>query len=494
MNAGTAERPARGRRLRRAGLVCAVFVAMLAVGELVLRLPRWIVRSPFDESVAGRLRNDAEAWPELVPFDVTAAPSQLRIVYMGASTEAGLPYGPKLSPPAWLDQILRWRGVQAEVVQFAGPGLTSRQMRDLFPFALRMEPNVIVLAVGHNEYLHSGELLDRRWWARSELLRRGLATLGVTDALAETLPTIENDFDHAAIQRNFREHLRTMQRAADGADVKLLVLLPASNLAHSPPILGDDPRLPEEPDAAWRRGAQLLDAGDVVGARAAFEQARDTDRWPHRATGALLSILREEARQVVPVDRAMEIASVRGVPGFDLFADHCHPNPAGQRVMTLAVADAIEDLGLFPLTGRRGQGPSVDEMLASAGYGPADLARAHAVIGRGYVGFALVTGRWGALAELAQRSLDSAYQDLDAYGGELDTSYALIALLRGDVAEGLRHLEQARTNAPEALLLLERACRVYPWVRQVFERNGLQLREGTVVAWPDAAADVRSGS
>jgi hypothetical protein len=75
----------------------------------------------------------------------------------------------------------------------------------------------------------------------------------------------------------------------------------------------------------------------------------------------------------VPVDDVFDAATPTGIPGFELFADHCHPNPAGQRLLASAVADAIEDLGRLPATGRRGQAPDLAEGLEHFGMGPVEL-------------------------------------------------------------------------------------------------------------------------
>jgi lysophospholipase L1-like esterase len=473
------------KRAARIALRTALGLALLlAAAEYVARRPFLRTPSPFEESAPGRVQR-SKAWAGLLDFDVPLVPERPRVVWMGASTVAGVPYMPFMSPPAWLDRVFAWRGADVEVVPLAGPGLTAGALARLFPYALELRPDVIVVTTGHNEYLHAASLLDPRWWQDVQLVLRARVLLGIAPPSEERLPTPERDFDHAAIAAAFGAHVRAMQALADEADVALLFTTPLQNLRENPPILGDDPRLPEDADSAFARGQALLAAGETAAARAAFEAARDRDRWPYRATGPLISELRAIARRLVPVDDVFDAATPAGIPGFELFADHCHPNPAGQRLLASAVADAIEDLGRLPATGRRGQAPDLAEGLEHFGMGPVELARARATLARGYVGFALISGRYGRMAEFAEANLQEALGG-EAAQGELDTCFALLALLRNDIETARAHMDAARGASPAMLQNLQRAYRRYPWVRQAFERNGLLLEQMDVLSVPAA--------
>ncbi|MHC5210735.1 MAG: GDSL-type esterase/lipase family protein [Planctomycetota bacterium] len=470
--------------MKRALRIALGVLVVLVGAECVARQPFLRTASPFEESSRGRVKR-SEAWAGLLDFDVTLVPERLRVVWMGASTVAGVPYMTHMSPPGWLDLVLGWRGADVEVVPLAGPGLTAEALARLFPYALELSPDVIIVTTGHNEYLNADSLLDPHWWQDIQLVLRAHTLLGLDKPTTERLPTPEHDFDHAAIAAGFRGQLRTMQALADEAGVALLFTTPLVNLRQNPPILGDDPRLPEDADTAFARGEALLASRDLAGARAAFEAARDRDRWPHRATAPLLEALRETARRLVPVDAAFDAATASGIPGFELFADHCHPNPAGQRLLASTVADAIEDLGLMPATGRRGQAPDLAAGMARFTMDAEAIVRTRATLARGYVGFAMISGRYGRMAEFAEANLKAALAG-EAREGELDTSFALLALLRGDTEAARRHLDTARAAAPTMLQNLQRAYNRYPWVREAFLRNGLTMEQARVL--PEVAA------
>jgi lysophospholipase L1-like esterase len=452
----------------------------------VLRLPAVETPSPFQPSQPGRVRR-SDAWERLLEFDVPLRPERSRVVWLGASTVAGVPYMPQVSPPGWLAEILAFRGAAMEVVPLAAPALTAGDLAALFPHALLLSPDVVVVTTGHNEYLNAGLLLDPPWWLDLRLVRQARRLLGLGPPVREQLPTPEHDFDHPAIVAAFGAHVRAMQALADEAGVALLFTTPISNLRDMPPVLGRDARAAEDADDAKERGRALLAAGEVSAARAAFEAARDRDRWPHRATTPLIASIRRNAHRVVPVDAAFDAASPDGIPGFTLFADHCHPNLPGQRLLASAVADAIEDLGLLPATGRRGQAPDLADGLARFGMDAAAVARTEAKLARGCIGLALIRGEYGAMAEIAEQHLARALAG-DAWDGELDSSFALLALLREDADTARRLLDPDRPAAPETLGNLQRAHDRYPWVRAVFARNGLTLEQEQLLPLPAAEA------
>ena len=488
----------RGGRLL---LALGATLGALLVTEGVLRMPAVRTASPFETTPQGTLVR-SPAWGSLVEFELAPRPEpgRPRIVWMGESTVAGFPFNerprepgrtePTMSPPHWLDFILEARGVPAEVVTLAAPGIDSSELAELFPHALALSPAAIVVTLGHNEYLESGLLLERPWWRHWQLAWHVRRLLGLDALSTERLPTPQDDFDHAEILADFRERLETMRAQAADAGVPLLLCTPVCNLADHPPLVGDDPRLPEDADRAWTRGRALLAAGDVPGARAAFEAARDRDRWPHRATGPLIEAIAQVAggggradggsARLVDVAAAFDAASTRGVPGFDLFMDHCHPDPGGQRLMALTVADALEDAGVVAASGHRGEAPELAAGLARFGLDDKALAGMRAVMGRSYVGFAVVTGRWGAYAEFALQNLQQAVAGMDA-PGEVETSFALLELLRGDVEAARAHIDNASRTAPEMVVKLQKAVERYPWMRAAFERNGVRLVKGRIV-------------
>ena len=464
-------RPARRSRWRRRLIgTLLLLVASLVTAEIVLRvqaserLPLLVEDTPGHISIS-------ESWQNFPPLGEPAQPKRLRLVYFGASTEAGFPFKFEAAPARWVERILRWRGVDCEVFCLACPGLTADETSQLLPDLALLHPAAIVVGMGHNEFQKTDILLPS-FWSHFELARR-FKHLLFGELAADQPPEPGHDFDRAAVARNFRKCIRELQAFSDESAIPLFFTMPASNLADCPPMLGDEPR-GASPDDAFDRGRALRAAGDWDGARIAFETARDTDRWPHRATGPLLEILRTEARRLIRTDLAFDAAAAHGLPGDDLFVDHCHPDAEGALVLAVAVCDALEDAGLVPATGHRGEAPELVTLSAKAGMTEASATKVRAQAARAYALFALHTGHHGRIADAAAARLDSSPPEI-FLPGEVLTIHALLALLRGDVEAARAQLDEARHTAPEILHTLSEGYAGFPWIRAAFEQNGLSF-------------------
>jgi len=481
--AGRAGRAGAGTWIARLLLAAASIVATLAVAEAWLASA---ARRPLlVPTLAGRVSPEPGR-DHFVPFDVELVPRRPRVVLIGASTEAGFPFGPRASLAAWVERVLAWRGASIEVVPLACPGLTAEQSEALVPDALALHPSAIVAGVGHNEFIYSVEQLPPRWWHHSHLARRLRGWQPADRASDVPLPTAARAFDAAAIEEDFRQVLRRMRAAADAAGVPLLLTVPVSNLL-CPPALGDAAAsAAQDADALFARGTELRAAGEHAAARTALEQALAADRWPQRATPALQDAVLQSGATVVRTDLALQAAAPDGIPGFGLFLDHCHPAPAGALVLATAIADAIEALGIAPPTGRAGTAPDLATMRGALDLPPAREAAARGDAALQCAGLAIVTGRTGALFQLADRQLAAAetgstLPDAPEAGrivlerSEASAWRAFLALLAGDVPAAQARLAALRRADARADAALGVACRHYPWIGALFVRHGLPV-------------------
>ncbi|GAA4453571.1 SGNH/GDSL hydrolase family protein [Novipirellula rosea] len=88
-------------------------------------------------------------------FAATKSPDEFRIVCLGGSTVQGRPYSTETSFTTWLELSLqaadpskRW-----EVINCGGVSYASYRLVPILEEMLRYEPDLIVLATGHNEFL-----------------------------------------------------------------------------------------------------------------------------------------------------------------------------------------------------------------------------------------------------------------------------------------------------------------------------------------------------
>jgi len=190
------------------------------------------------------------------------------------------------------------------------------------------------------------------------------------------------------ILRHYRISLERMVDIAKSAGADVIFIAPASNLKDSAPFksqhsdgldelersrseallasaqqridasawpealelldaaLAIDPRFAE---LHYRRGRALLALGRADEAAAAFRRARDEDVCPLRALSPMRETVAEVARETgaTRVDFAdlieQRALAERGIaiPGAEYFLDHVHPTIEGNRILALALLDAM---------------------------------------------------------------------------------------------------------------------------------------------------------
>ncbi len=102
-------------------------------------------------------------------------------------------------------------------------------------------------------------------------------------------------------------------------------------------------------ETEFRLGQGYLRLTNLVEAKKAFIQARDTDALPFRADSKINEILRQTATRhsqrsvdLVAADEALERQITDGVPGAESFFEHVHFNFSGNYRLARILAEAVE--------------------------------------------------------------------------------------------------------------------------------------------------------
>ncbi len=387
------------RRPLRLLLLAGAALFPLLAGEGICRLFRLGEPAPLYAPARGddgaRLRRVAVV--EGAPLAVTpefpeAKPAgHARLVYVGESTVAGIPFPPSVAFPARIETALRRAGLAVHTVNAAAPGLGVAGSRKRTEEILGYDPDFLVLYAGSNEFLPWNLFADRerRSHPVRSRLRDLLGRLRLFQVLAPDKPILgaergypyeASEADRREARARCREEFPRLFEACRRAGVPLLVVLPAANLRDAVPkarrdypdpdgriartqveVLGragaGDPRgalalleatlreAPDHPVLHFGRGRLLLGEGRGEEARLAFERARDLDALPARMTGDIRAILEEAcARASVPwldAQPILEEADPTGIAGDDVFVDHVHPNAGGHLHLARAILRAI---------------------------------------------------------------------------------------------------------------------------------------------------------
>lgn len=438
-----------------------------------------------------------------------------------------------------------------EVVNFGKAADSSADVLQTLDDARRCAPDVVVICSGHNEYQasYADDLRDGAWPAlrrlvgglrlsvllttRSSLRAEAPLDLAVVTGggLIGTRPFFSAT-EFARGELRLRDHLDAMVTLALDAGALPLLMTQASNLADFPPCHSFHSR-PLASEACRRYEAELrellkLARGEPAGARAAelareleaadpdvallryaqglraaaageraracgeFARALELDDYPNRARAAINRTIAEvgAARGVEVVDAVARFAakSALGVPGDDLFLDHCHPTLEGTFELADALLPALARLlarrgadlaGLDPTKATLALAP-LEEWLAAMGLDRPSLALG--AIRAGEVDLKLVLFMPGVneALRLARRAFTTALR-LDPGATRAKVALVVVALLERDKDDALRRQDELLREDPGALRALEEQSPAMSSLAEALRDLGLSFEKGRLV-------------
>jgi lysophospholipase L1-like esterase len=317
-----------------------------------------------------------------------------RIVFYGESTVAGTPV-PQLGFVSQLRYYLQERQPRKsyDIINLGVPGISSTELLQRVRETLRGDVDLVVLAVGHNEFLNlsasnsSASALQRN----SALYRSILVLKAKATARQGKLNRVDPRYLQPVDRGSpyYQERLRTFESnvaaiidATKEAKVPLVIATLASNLKDWPPVFRRLPpdfrdstyegesssaladlqagrtdnveryvtrtlqRYPHDAMGLYLRGRLLLASGRTSEAHTALVAARDADPLPWRVVtefnDAVARVARREGITVLSLDDALSARAPGGSPGFELFCDNVHPTPEGNAIVAGLLLSEVE--------------------------------------------------------------------------------------------------------------------------------------------------------
>ncbi len=339
----------------------------------------------------------AQEFPAVKPRD------GFRAFCFGGSTVYGHPYEGETAFPKWLELELA-AGNPArpcQVINCGGVSYASYRLAPLVREVLHYQPDLIILAAGHNEFLE-----DRTYqaiksrpsaWARLQNAAYSLQLFNLARGAApksglsaEVEPKLDQASGYASYHRDdawhervvaqFDESVRTIVADCRAAGVPVFLVKLGSNLRDCPPFKSEHRAgLAADQEHAWQaafaaagaaeatdlrqalalyRQAEAMDGeyallayriartldrlGNKTEAQVYYAKARERDVCPLRIITPLEEVLgRIAAETGAPlVDAANLIAmqAPEAIPGFDWYLDHVHPTIGGHQKIAQALA------------------------------------------------------------------------------------------------------------------------------------------------------------
>ncbi|MFO0755978.1 MAG: hypothetical protein U0359_05785 [Byssovorax sp.] len=437
-------------------------------------------------------------------------PGELRVLVYGESTVFGLPepsVGPVKQLEYWLKKSYPDRAVN--VVNLGAPAVSSAQIASTLAATVKQQPDVVVLMMGHNEYLLPAvqTSTQRTLQQRSALVRR-LQRWLAPERLPDTLTPYPRGPEIARRVDAFRTTLTWMVNRAKQETPNVVLSTVAANLRDWAPVhrrlvrpdgsttaayealiqpLEDlvmagkgaeargkiDQALTTYPNDAmllYLRGKVRLAAGEAEAAHKDFVDAKDLDPYPWRALSPINDVTREVAKStgatLVDLPAIFDQESKGSAPGFDFFADNCHPTPEGASVIAAALTRTVARL--VP----EGFKPALDAVPqpAEAFLADAKFKGSHTEV-QTLLGDACYAMKLPFFDWVTSRTYLDRAAKIEPGNWEVWANLATISLLEGKMDEGKSELDKAKTLKGASLLPVDRAKT--PYLGEALRQAGL---------------------
>jgi tetratricopeptide (TPR) repeat protein len=332
--------------------------------------------SPVPEFGSFALRREAAPQPKHFWVPVERTPGTLRVVVVGESAAAGFP-GHEFNMARMLDAAWRERFPDRpiEAVNLTMVGVSSHLLRGFVREGMALEPDALVLYMGHNEvvgpYGPAGRLAGfypRGWMARASLAVRNTRTGRFLEWVTRPKETAKqtvwsglNEFQGArvaaddavlkAMTAQTKENVRAMVEMARKAGCKVLVCVPAVNLTDWPPLASAEGGVETSAEAVYARGKDLQATGRMEEAWEFYRKACDLDEIRLRADSRVRGVQREVVAAMASKDVMLVDADIwlheenRGsLTDRDFFLEHVHLTFEGRVAVAELMVDGLAEL------------------------------------------------------------------------------------------------------------------------------------------------------
>lgn len=271
-----------------------------------------------DGSGQWRIANSRYNFFRPASFDVVKSNNEFRVFVLGGSTVQGRPYQTETAFPMWLEIALNTIRDEKDfdTINCGGISYASYRLAPILDEVLNHEPDLIILYIGHNEFL------EDRTYASFKSVPRPLAratqmigdlrttqlishwTAGenepawVADAevkarldVADGLNQYARDVDwRSSVIEHFRQTMDRMVAACQRQNVPLILCVPASNIDDTPPFkVSQSPSLTPEQAVQFRVLWEAAQAEGILSNRR-LELCREAlEIDPHHAGAAYVA-------------------------------------------------------------------------------------------------------------------------------------------------------------------------------------------------------------
>ena len=350
-----------------------------------------------------------------VQFTIRKPANTVRIFVLGGSAAAGWPHQAHQTFSAYIQQALQKTlpEQKVEVINAASHGFASFRVRYIFDEIAGMDPDVILIYSGNNEFIEKREypiVVSLEWlasrlksvqWLRSKISQpksnlpandlQDVALFFWKKVKRQALDLRKDPEQFEKVKSHYRHTIEYMVRKASEKSIPVLLCTVPVNLRDWLPTvsyirltgqqlsewqyhynLGRKSLLesryttgieamkhaiqlePEHAESHFWLGRLFEGTGRFSEALQSYQRARDLDYNPFRAISPFNETLRSIASRnekvfLVDLEKTFNETSQTGSPGFDLFLDYVHPNTEGNILIAEKIYNTLKD---YPILNR----------------------------------------------------------------------------------------------------------------------------------------------
>lgn len=316
--------------------------------------------------------------PDTIFFRSVKPQDTYRIVVQGGSSAAGFPYGRFGSLSGMLQQRFKrqYPNQNIEVINTAMSAVNSYTMLDLVDEIIAIQPDLILIYAGHNEFLGVmgvGSTFAARGGRNATLMFLKFKELRLYQLMQQIIQLFIIKPDSSTItDRTLMAEVAAGQKILYNSDLyeqglvqfsENLDLIIGKYRAHNiPVVLGTlaSNEKDQKPFATtegefgansiFNKAESLYDSANYSAAKRQYQLARDRDLLRFRAPSAFNNIIQAKASEAVFISdsEAMIRNDARhGIIGFEHMLEHLHPNVRGYFLLAESFAETIRTMQLL---------------------------------------------------------------------------------------------------------------------------------------------------
>jgi len=345
--------------------------------------------------------------PDTLFFKQQKPKDSFRIVIQGGSTAAGFPYGRFGSLTGMLQQRVKrlYPDKNIEIISTALASVNSYTLRDTVHEIIQIQPDLVLIYAGHNEYLGVmgvGSVYASKGGHLANLLFLALKEVRIFQLIQQLYYTIFNPQGEEFINQGagqshslmakvakekniainsplyqagitqFEDNLQSILSEYQQAGINVLISTLVANEVDQPPFVSDKytnvsalqdafalgqfeqaillgktaiKLYPNSADAHYLLAKSLFNVGQVVQAKELFVRANDLDLLRFRAPSEFNQIIGQLSHQyqagLVDAQTFIRQHTESGLIGNQVMFEHLHPNKQGYFLLAEAFIQSI---------------------------------------------------------------------------------------------------------------------------------------------------------